>query len=178
MFAAADEMDPCRFDLDAAVGHEFGPRQIPAHQCRFFVARAGPAPRGPGFRAAHQWLFGIGGDLDVRRRQRHVAQRELVMAQEIPRVEFDAQFGRHHANPPRRGIGELDTREDRARAVQSPGEMDVVESHGEPGAFRDEFFERGALFRDTFGYDAREHHAQRSRESQTKSDQHQTPRPM
>ena len=65
-------------------------------------------------------------------------------------------------------IGELDAREHGAGAVEPPGEMHVVETHCEPGAFGDEFFERGALLGNARGDDAREHHAERAEQHQAK----------
>ena len=56
--------------------------------------------------------------------------------------------------------------------------MDVVETHGEAGAIRDEFFERGALLGNTRGDRAREGHADGGEQSDAEDDQHRTPHPL
>ena len=167
-------MHPRAFDLDAAVGHERGPRQVTPYLGLFVGAHAGRCGAfAPGARyACHRDLrfLRIADDLDVGRGQRHVPERELAMAQEIPGVEFDAQLRRNHANSAGFRVGELDAREYGAGAVEVPREVHVVEAHGEAGAIGDEFLEGGALFGNPRGDHARQHHAQGDDQTDAKCD--------
>ena len=129
-------------------------------------------------RVLRRYADRIAGDFDVRRFERHVSQRELVMAQVIPGVELDAQRRRDDAHASLFRIGELDALEHGAHAVEVPGEMHVVESHGEAGAIGDEFFEIGALLGNARRDDPREHDAHGAEQQQTKRDQHRASRPM
>ena len=107
-----------------------------------------------------------------------MSQRKLLVPEEIPGIEFHAQLRRDYPHPSTLRIGEFDALEHRAGAVDPPGEMHIVETHREPGAVGDEFFEGGALFGNSRGDDPREHRSDDGEQTQADADQHRPSHPM